>query len=233
MAHSLEVRTAYLDTDVVDVRRRPAGAREDQAGRHEASAQAGGAAVFSRGDGQPAEGRVPDAGDAVVPERSAGLRPRDAQPRSTRQPRLLPAGARRSRSSIACTSPAPTTRTSTRCWRSSCSRSGTSCTWHERRRDEENAGRPAARISAVARVLRSDAPLRRLRLLRRCAVRQARVAEPQPDQVAGRAALADRAGAASRQGAAADPRHAHRQQDGLGAQARRQRSGSTMPRRRT
>ena len=61
MAHSLEVRSAFLDTDVVEFVAALPGSMKIRRRRHEVPAQAGGAALLPRGDGAPAEGRVPDA----------------------------------------------------------------------------------------------------------------------------------------------------------------------------
>ena len=72
----------------------------------------------------------------------------------------------------------------------------------------------------MARLLRSAAARRRVRLLRRRAVRQARVAQPEPHQDAERAAVADRAGAAPRARTAAHPGRRDRQPHAVGAQAR-------------
>ncbi len=80
--------------------------------------------------------------------------------------------------------------------------------------------RRAALVHPVARLLRPDPPLRRLRLLRRRPVRQARVAQPQPDQDGQRARLADHPG----------PRRRATSRGGCGSTTRRsqaRRAGTT------
>ena len=64
--------------------------------------------------------------------------------------------------------------------------------------DRRHCRRSPARLPAVARLLRPAPSRRRIRLLRRCAVRQAWMAEPQSHQDAEWAAVADGAGAPRR-----------------------------------
>ena len=70
MAHSLEVRSAFLDTEVVEYVASAARVAEDPRRRDEVHPQAGGRALLSRRDDPAAQGRVPDAGDRVGARRS-------------------------------------------------------------------------------------------------------------------------------------------------------------------
>ncbi len=117
MAHSLEVRSPYLDTDLVEFVARSAGPDEDSRRRNEVPAQAGGPAVLSCGDGRSAEGRFPDAGHAVVPARPGELRSRHAGPGQTVAASACSGRSKWTRSSIASISLAATITTSIASWR--------------------------------------------------------------------------------------------------------------------
>jgi asparagine synthase (glutamine-hydrolysing) len=73
MAHSLEVRTAFLDTDVVEFVAGLPGPLKMRGGETKYLPQAGGAPVLPRGDGRPSQGRLRDAGDGLAPSRTGGL----------------------------------------------------------------------------------------------------------------------------------------------------------------